>query len=170
MFTALNTAPPPVPLRVNYLPRVPINRFPTTACSSDFRFRGHGEGLSADPEVPQGLKIPRQSSTFPTPPNSTTSPTPPPPPNSTTSPPNSTTSPPPPNSTTSPPPNSTTSPTPPQLLLKRWGDRLNERDSKVKVSFQGKLFSATHSQTVDYIKPLFKNLTNYVSNPITQTL
>ena len=155
MFTALNTAPHPVPLRVNYLPRVPINRFPTTACSSDFRFRGHGEGLSADPEVPQGLKIPRQNSTFPTPPPILL-PAPRPPPILLPAP--------------RPHPNSTTSPTPPQLLLKRWGDRLNERDSKVKVSFQGKLFSATHSQTVDYIKPLFKNLTNYVSNPITQTL
>ena len=51
-----------------------------------------------------------------------------------------------------------------QLLLKLWGDDLNARPSDEKRSFKGKLESAKHTQTVDYIKPLFKALKNRVSH------
>ena len=45
-----------------------------------------------------------------------------------------------------------------QLVLKLWGDELNARPADLKRTFRGKLASATHTQTVDYIKPLFKSL------------
>ncbi|ELU00714.1 hypothetical protein CAPTEDRAFT_157182 [Capitella teleta] len=45
-----------------------------------------------------------------------------------------------------------------KLILKKWGDQLNNRDTEQKRSFHGKLASAAHSQTVSYIKPLFRKL------------
>jgi len=45
-----------------------------------------------------------------------------------------------------------------KLLLKLWAAELNDRSEDVKRSFRGKLASATHGQTVSYIKPLFKQL------------
>ncbi|KAK2142867.1 hypothetical protein LSH36_903g00093 [Paralvinella palmiformis] len=45
-----------------------------------------------------------------------------------------------------------------KLVLNKWGEDLNKRNIEHKRSFQGKLASATHTQTVTYIKPLFKKL------------
>jgi len=45
-----------------------------------------------------------------------------------------------------------------QLVLNAWGDDLNSRAEDRKRSIKGKLASATHMQTVSYIKPLFKKL------------
>ena len=45
-----------------------------------------------------------------------------------------------------------------QLILKQWGDALNGRDVQMKTAFRGKLTSAMHTQTVSYIKPLFRGL------------
>jgi len=45
-----------------------------------------------------------------------------------------------------------------QLVLNAWGDELNSRAEEKKRSIKGKLASATHMQTVSYIKPLFKKL------------
>jgi len=50
-----------------------------------------------------------------------------------------------------------------QLVLNAWGDDLNSRSEERKRSIKGKLASATHMQTVSYIKPLFKKLTRRVS-------
>ena len=50
-----------------------------------------------------------------------------------------------------------------KLVLKLWGDELNARPSDEKRTFTGKLESAKHTQTVDYIKPLFKSLKSKVS-------
>jgi len=52
-----------------------------------------------------------------------------------------------------------------QLVLNAWGDDLNSRAEERKRSIKGKLASATHMQTVSYIKPLFKKLTRRVSEP-----
>ena len=43
-------------------------------------------------------------------------------------------------------------------MLNAWGDDLNSRAEEKKRSIKGKLASATHMQTVSYIKPLFKKL------------
>ncbi|KAL5014329.1 hypothetical protein ScPMuIL_008599 [Solemya velum] len=45
-----------------------------------------------------------------------------------------------------------------KFLLKMWGNLLNERPQEEKRSLKGKMASATHSQTVSYLKPLFRNL------------
>ncbi|KAK2190179.1 hypothetical protein NP493_87g03010 [Ridgeia piscesae] len=45
-----------------------------------------------------------------------------------------------------------------KLILKKWGDALNSRDVQDKMAFRGKLTSAMHTQTVSYIKPLFRSL------------
>lgn len=45
-----------------------------------------------------------------------------------------------------------------KLILNIWGDELNKRPEVVKRSLKGKVASATHVQTVNYIKPLFKKL------------
>merc|ERR1712227_593497 len=45
-----------------------------------------------------------------------------------------------------------------KLLLKMWAAELNSRAEDIKRSFRGKLASATHGQTVSYIKPLFRQL------------
>lgn len=45
-----------------------------------------------------------------------------------------------------------------KLVLNAWGDELNSRPEERKRSIKGKLASATHMQTVSYIKPLFKKL------------
>jgi len=50
-----------------------------------------------------------------------------------------------------------------QLVLNAWGDDLNGRTEERKRSIKGKLASATHMQTVSYIKPLFKKLKRRVS-------
>ena len=50
-----------------------------------------------------------------------------------------------------------------QLILKKWGDALNSRDVQDKMAFRGKLTSAMHTQTVSYIKPLFRSLKTRVS-------
>jgi len=50
-----------------------------------------------------------------------------------------------------------------QLVLNNWGDELNRRSEDQKRSIKGKLASATHMQTVSYIKPLFRKLKRRVS-------
>ena len=50
-----------------------------------------------------------------------------------------------------------------QLVLNNWGDELNRRSEEQKRSLKGKLASATHMQTVSYIKPLFRKLKRHVS-------
>lgn len=45
-----------------------------------------------------------------------------------------------------------------QFLLKRWGETLNARNEEYKRSIKGKMASATHTQTVAYMKPLFRHL------------
>ncbi|XP_062246112.1 pre-mRNA-splicing factor 18 isoform X1 [Platichthys flesus] len=44
------------------------------------------------------------------------------------------------------------------FLLGVWAKDLNKREDHVKRSVQGKLASATHSQTESYLKPLFRKL------------
>uniref|UniRef100_A0A3Q3FV37 Pre-mRNA-splicing factor 18 n=1 Tax=Kryptolebias marmoratus TaxID=37003 RepID=A0A3Q3FV37_KRYMA len=45
-----------------------------------------------------------------------------------------------------------------EFLLGVWAKDLNSREDHVKRSVQGKLASATHSQTESYLEPLFKKL------------
>uniref|UniRef100_A0A8C5FP90 Pre-mRNA-splicing factor 18 n=1 Tax=Gadus morhua TaxID=8049 RepID=A0A8C5FP90_GADMO len=45
-----------------------------------------------------------------------------------------------------------------EFLLGVWAKDLNSREDHVKRSVQGKLASATHSQTETYLKPLFRKL------------
>lgn len=45
-----------------------------------------------------------------------------------------------------------------RFLLGVWAKDLNSREEHVKRSVQGKLASATHSQTESYLKPLFRKL------------
>ncbi|KAJ4937573.1 hypothetical protein JOQ06_002207 [Pogonophryne albipinna] len=45
-----------------------------------------------------------------------------------------------------------------RFLLGVWAKDLNRREDHVKRSVQGKLASATHSQTESYLKPLFRKL------------
>lgn len=45
-----------------------------------------------------------------------------------------------------------------KLVLNCWGEDLNKRSMEEKRSFRGKMDSATHSQTLAYIKPLFRKL------------
>lgn len=45
-----------------------------------------------------------------------------------------------------------------KLVLNMWGDELNRRPNDVKQSMKGKVASATHVQTVSYMKPLFRKL------------
>ncbi|KAF0041220.1 hypothetical protein F2P81_007118 [Scophthalmus maximus] len=45
-----------------------------------------------------------------------------------------------------------------EFLLGVWAKDLNSREDHVKRSVQGKLASATHSQTESYLKPLFRKL------------
>ncbi|KAK7499970.1 hypothetical protein BaRGS_00008818 [Batillaria attramentaria] len=45
-----------------------------------------------------------------------------------------------------------------KFILKSWGDHLNARPSEVKRTTRGKMESATHTQTVAYLKPLFRTL------------
>lgn len=45
-----------------------------------------------------------------------------------------------------------------QFLLGVWAKDLNSREDHVKRGVQGKLASATHSQTESYLKPLFRKL------------
>ncbi|XP_067358352.1 pre-mRNA-splicing factor 18 isoform X2 [Channa argus] len=45
-----------------------------------------------------------------------------------------------------------------RFLLGVWAKDLNSREDHVKRSVQGKLASATHSQTESYLKPLFRKL------------
>lgn len=45
-----------------------------------------------------------------------------------------------------------------KLIIKLWGDDLNSRNCEQKRTFKGKLASATHAQTVSYLKPLMKKL------------
>lgn len=52
-----------------------------------------------------------------------------------------------------------------QLILKMWGDELNSRTDEEKCSFRGKMDSASHTQTVSYIKPLFRKLKHCVRHP-----
>ena len=49
-----------------------------------------------------------------------------------------------------------------QMVLNIWGNELNSRTETEKQSYKGKLQAATHSQTVTYIKPLFRKLKNKV--------
>ena len=50
-----------------------------------------------------------------------------------------------------------------QFLLGVWAKDLNRREDHVKRSVQGKLASATHSQTESYLKPLFRKLRKKVT-------
>ncbi|KAL3312449.1 Pre-mRNA-splicing factor 18 [Cichlidogyrus casuarinus] len=43
-------------------------------------------------------------------------------------------------------------------LLNLWGDKLNSRSKEVKLSYAGKMSSATYTQTLDYLRPLFRSL------------
>ncbi|XP_064632490.1 pre-mRNA-splicing factor 18-like [Lineus longissimus] len=43
-------------------------------------------------------------------------------------------------------------------ILHQWGKDLNSRESEEKRTTRGKLASATHTQTVSYMKPLFRQL------------
>ncbi|RUS84977.1 hypothetical protein EGW08_007288 [Elysia chlorotica] len=45
-----------------------------------------------------------------------------------------------------------------KYVLKKWGEQLNERTPDEKRNIRGKMASATHSQTVSYLKPLFRKL------------
>ncbi|XP_048741627.1 pre-mRNA-splicing factor 18-like isoform X2 [Ostrea edulis] len=45
-----------------------------------------------------------------------------------------------------------------KYLLKMWGQSLNQRTEDEKRTLKGKEASAIHSQTVSYLKPLFKDL------------
>lgn len=45
-----------------------------------------------------------------------------------------------------------------KLVLNLWGDELNQRPEDVKQSMKGRVVSATHMQTVSYMKPLFRKL------------
>jgi pre-mRNA-splicing factor 18 len=45
-----------------------------------------------------------------------------------------------------------------KLILNIWGEELNTRPEAVKRTMKGKYVSATHMQTVSYIKPLFRKL------------
>lgn len=50
-----------------------------------------------------------------------------------------------------------------QFLLGVWAKDLNSREDQVKRGVQGKLASATHSQTESYLKPLFRKLRKKVT-------
>ncbi|XP_059160298.1 pre-mRNA-splicing factor 18-like isoform X2 [Physella acuta] len=45
-----------------------------------------------------------------------------------------------------------------KFVLKKWGEQLNTRPEEEKRTIKGKVASATHSQTVAYLKPLFRKL------------
>ncbi|XP_074644963.1 pre-mRNA-splicing factor 18-like [Tubulanus polymorphus] len=45
-----------------------------------------------------------------------------------------------------------------KLILEHWGKQLNSRPNEEKTSNRGKLVSATHSQTVSYLRPLMRKL------------
>ncbi|XP_005107279.1 pre-mRNA-splicing factor 18 [Aplysia californica] len=45
-----------------------------------------------------------------------------------------------------------------KYVMKKWGEALNERPEEEKRIIKGKMASATHSQTVSYLKPLFRKL------------
>lgn len=45
-----------------------------------------------------------------------------------------------------------------KYILTLWGKSLGQRDESARRSMQGKLESATHGQTVGYLKPLFRKL------------
>ncbi|VEL20035.1 unnamed protein product [Protopolystoma xenopodis] len=45
-----------------------------------------------------------------------------------------------------------------KYLLTIWGNKLNSRPRDEKLSYSGKMASATYAQTVEYIKPLFRSL------------
>ncbi|XP_074599848.1 pre-mRNA processing factor 18 [Brevipalpus obovatus] len=47
-----------------------------------------------------------------------------------------------------------------KFLLELWGRQLNERNEEEKISTQGKNESAIYTQTLAYLKPLFKQLKN----------
>ncbi|XP_015783083.1 pre-mRNA-splicing factor 18 [Tetranychus urticae] len=47
-----------------------------------------------------------------------------------------------------------------KFLLELWGKKLNSREEEEKTSTQGKIESATYTQTQAYLKPLFKQLKN----------
>lgn len=49
------------------------------------------------------------------------------------------------------------------VLLTRWAKDLNARPEEEKRSAAGKMARATHTQTVEYLKPLFRKLKNAVS-------
>lgn len=48
-----------------------------------------------------------------------------------------------------------------KFLLELWGRELNSRPMANKISTQGKIRSATYTQTQTYLKPLFKQLKNH---------
>jgi pre-mRNA-splicing factor 18 len=45
-----------------------------------------------------------------------------------------------------------------KFILKNWGQLLNSRAEEDKLSVKGKLASATYTQTVEYLRPLFRKL------------
>lgn len=46
-----------------------------------------------------------------------------------------------------------------KYLLELWGRKLNDRNESEKRSTQGRLLTAIYTQTQDYLKPMFKQLT-----------
>lgn len=58
-----------------------------------------------------------------------------------------------------------------KVILNSWGEELNTRPEDVKRSVKGKMESATHMQTVAYIRPLFRKLKNHtLSDAIFESL
>lgn len=45
-----------------------------------------------------------------------------------------------------------------RFMLELWGTKLNKRSEEEKMSMQGKIASATYTQTQSYLRPLFKQL------------
>ena len=47
-----------------------------------------------------------------------------------------------------------------KFLLELWGNQLNQRPEEDKTNMTGRIASATYTQTITYLKPLFKQLKN----------
>ena len=47
-----------------------------------------------------------------------------------------------------------------KFLLELWGNQLNYREEEDKTNMTGRIASATYTQTIGYLKPLFKQLKN----------
>jgi len=57
------------------------------------------------------------------------------------------------------------------VLMKEWGQELNEREKSIKVSVQGKMEATTYAQTRSYLKPLLRMVRKHtVSDDIRDSL